>query len=155
LTKLDQGSVSLQPETLSPGGTLLFSVSPGGPNTRLWMLSPGAGQKPKLLIPTFATTSKFSPDGRWVAYGSNVSGRFEVYVQPFPLTGAMYQISTAGGHQPIWSPDGNQLFYATEEVGGTSQIISVDVQRQPSFVVRKTTPLPVKGIVSNGARGGF
>ena len=67
----------------------------------------------------------------------------------------MYQISTAGGHQPIWSPDGNQLFYATDEVGGTSQIISVDVQTQPSFVVRRRTPLPVKGIVAIGQGGGF
>jgi len=54
-----------------------------------------------------------------------------------------------------WSPDGKQLFYATDEVGGTSQIISVDVQTQPNFVVGKTTPLPVKGIVSNQARDGF
>jgi serine/threonine-protein kinase len=155
LTKIDQGQMSLQPETWSPVGTLLFSANPAAANTRLWMLSPGAGQKPTLLIPTYATTSKFSPDGRWVAYGSNISGRQEVYVKSFPLSDAIYQISTAGGHQPIWSPDGNQLFYATDEVGGTSQIIAVDVQTQPGFVVRRRTPLPVKGIVSNGASGGF
>ena len=156
LTKLEQGSVRLAPETWSPDGTLLFTANPAdGRAARLWMLSPGAGQKPTLLIPTDATASKFSPDGRWVAYGSNVSGRPEVYVQPFPITGEMHQISTAGGHQPIWSPDGNQIFYVTDEVGGTSQIISVDVQTQPRFVVRKTTPLPVKGIVTNQAAGGF
>jgi Tol biopolymer transport system component len=119
------------------------------------MLSPGAGQKPTPLIKTASTLSNFSPDGRWIVYESNFEGRWEVYVQPFPLTGAMHQISTGGGHYPIWSPDGKQLFYATDDVGGTSQIISVDVQTQPTFAAVKTTPLPVKGILSNQARGGF
>jgi hypothetical protein len=154
LTKLDEGSVALKPEAWSRDGTLLFTANPLN-DAKLWMLSPGAGQKPTLLIPTYATTSTFSPDGRWVAYASNVSGRVEVYVQPFPITGEMHRISPAGGHQPIWSPDGNQLFYATDEMGGTSQIMSVDVQTQPRFVARKPAPLPVKGIVTNGAAGGF
>ena len=88
-------------------------------------------------------------------YESNFSGRWEVFVQPFPLTGEMHQISTGGGHYPLWSPDGKQLFYATDDVGGASQIISVDVQTQPTFAVLKTTPLPVKGILSNQGRGGF
>ena len=155
LTQIDQGKWSLQPESFSPDGTLLFSANPATANPRLWMLPPGAGRKPTQLIPTYATTSKFSPDGRWVAYASSFSGRQEVYVKSFPLSDAIYRISTAGGHQPIWSPDGNQLFYATDEVGGTSQIISVDVQTEPSFVVRRRTPLPVKGIVAIGQGGGF
>jgi serine/threonine-protein kinase len=154
LTKLEQNSGVLQPESWSPGGTLLFTVNPGGPSS-IWMLSPGASQKPTPLIPTPSTVSTFSPDGRWVVYESNFSGRWEVYVQPFPLTGAMHQISSGGGHYPLWSPDGKQLFYANDDVGGTSQIISVDVQTQPTFAAVKTTPLPVKGILSNQARGGF
>jgi serine/threonine-protein kinase len=154
LTKLEQNSGVLQPESWSPVGTLLFTANAGGPSS-IWMLSSGAGQKPTQLIPKPSTISIFSPDGRWVVYESNFSGRWEVFVQPFPPTGAMHQISTAGGHYPIWSPDGKQLFYATDEVGGRSQIISVDVQTQPNFVVGKTTPLPVKGILSNQARGGF
>jgi Tol biopolymer transport system component len=147
----------LKPESLSPDGTLLFEANPGSEATRVWMLSPGARQKPTQLMPTYATNAKFSPDGRWIVYtsNSNSSGRQEVYVRPFPLTDEMHQISLSGGHVPIWSPDGKQIFYATEPVGGTSQIISVDVQTQPSFVVGKTTPLPVKGIVSNGYRDGF
>src|SRR5262245_12836809 len=155
LMMLDQGAMSLKPETSSLDGTLLFTANPGDLSSRVWMLSPAAGQKPTPLMPTYATNAKFSPDGRWVAYTSNSSGRQEVYVKPFPLTAAMYQISYGGGHVPIWSPDGKQLFYATDEVGGGSQIISVDVQTQQSFIVGKTTPLPVKGIVSNGARDGF
>jgi serine/threonine-protein kinase len=155
LTKLEQNSGVLQPESWSPDGTLLFTVNAGGVPSNIWMLPPGANQKPTPLIPAPSTISDVSPDGRWVVYESNFSGRQEVYVQPFPLTGAMHQISAGGGHYPIWSPDGKQLFYATDEVGDTSQIISVDVQTQPTFTVVKTTPLPVKGILSNAARGGF
>ncbi len=55
----------------------------------------------------------FSPDGRWLAYASNQSGNFEVYVQPFPGPGGKWQISTGGGVMPKWSRDGKQLFYRT------------------------------------------
>ena len=154
LTKLEQNSGILQPDSWSRAGTLLFTADPGGPSS-IWMLSPRAGQKPTPLIPKPSTISSFSPDGRWVVYESNVSGRWQVYVKPFPITDAIYQISTGGGHYPLWSPDGKQLYYATDEVGGGSQIISVDVQTQPTFAVLKTTPLPVKGILSNQGRGGF
>jgi Tol biopolymer transport system component len=54
---------------------------------------------------------QFSPDGRWVAYRSNESGRFEVYVQPFPGPGGNLQISTNGGTQPRWRRDGKEVFY--------------------------------------------
>jgi serine/threonine-protein kinase len=55
----------------------------------------------------------FSPDGRWVAYQSNESGRFEVYVRPFPGPGAKWQISTGGGGYPTWSRTKRELFYGT------------------------------------------
>ncbi len=52
-----------------------------------------------------------SPDGRWIAYQSNDSGRFEIYVQPFGRAGERTAISSAGGVQPQWSDDGRELFY--------------------------------------------
>ena len=52
-----------------------------------------------------------SPDGRWIAYRSDESGRNEVYVQRFPELGGRIQISTAGGTSPLWSSDGAELFY--------------------------------------------
>jgi Tol biopolymer transport system component len=58
---------------------------------------------------------QFSPDGRWVAYETNESGRFEVVVQPFPAATAKWQVSTAGGTQPRWKPDGKELYYVTPE----------------------------------------
>jgi eukaryotic-like serine/threonine-protein kinase len=54
---------------------------------------------------------RFSPDGKWFAYGSDESGRDEIYVQPFPSLNARVQVSTEGGGQPIWSHDGRELFY--------------------------------------------
>jgi Tol biopolymer transport system component len=54
---------------------------------------------------------QFSPDGRWVAYESNESGRFEIYVQPFPGPGGKWQMSTNGGAQVRWRRDGKELFY--------------------------------------------
>ena len=54
---------------------------------------------------------EFSPDGKWIAYQTTESGQFEVYVQSFPEPGAREQISTGGGSQPRWRPDGKELFY--------------------------------------------
>ncbi len=53
----------------------------------------------------------FSPDGRWIAYACNESGKFEVYVQPFPGPGGKWQVSTSGGTAPVWRRDGKELFY--------------------------------------------
>ena len=58
---------------------------------------------------------RFSPDGRWLAYASNESGRFEVYIRPFPGPGPRIQVSAAGGGQPVWSADSRRLFYRTEQ----------------------------------------
>ena len=55
----------------------------------------------------------FSPDGRWLAYASNESGRYEVYVRPFPAAGGKWQVSDGGGAWPLWSGDGKRLFYRT------------------------------------------
>jgi eukaryotic-like serine/threonine-protein kinase len=150
LLKAEQ-KTPLRPETWSyDGKILLFSVNPnrgGGGSIR--MLSPGAD--PKTLIEAPALSSNISPDGRWIAYTSTR----ELYVQPFPLTGAKYRIATGDAHFPQWSPDGRQLFYATDETAGTSKIVSVDIQTQPAFSFGKPTPLRVEGIVSNQERGGF
>ena len=59
--------------------------------------------------------ARLSPDGRWIAYVSNESGGFEVYVQPFPTTGGKWQVSKGGGQQPQWRRDGAELFYITPD----------------------------------------
>jgi serine/threonine-protein kinase len=71
--------------------------------------------KPFLNSPFAETVPAFSPDGRWLAYDSNESGNFEVYVRPFPGPGGKWQISTAGGDWPKWSQNGKELFYSTTD----------------------------------------
>ncbi len=59
---------------------------------------------------------QFSPDGYWVAYQSNESGRFEIYVQPFPQPSGKWQVSTAGGTDPRWAPEGKELFFVAPDL---------------------------------------
>jgi len=80
-------------------------------------VAPFLNSKPNEMYP------EFSPDGRWVAYSSDESGRDEVYVRPFPGPGGKWQISHAGGTQPLWARTGNELFYRQGD-----QVWAVDVQ---------------------------
>jgi len=78
---------------------------------------PKPGQ-PELFLRTPAgeLLPRFSPDGRWIAYRSNESGSYEIYVRPFPTgSGGRWQISTSGGLYGIWSPNGRELFYETAD----------------------------------------
>jgi serine/threonine protein kinase/Tol biopolymer transport system component len=87
--------------------------SPAGPD--LWVLPMNGEHKPFLFLDISAnkTWGQFSPDGRWVAYQSNESGRFEIYVRPFPPGpgGGQWPVSSSGGTYPKWRPDGKELFY--------------------------------------------
>ena len=79
----------------------------------------------------------FSPDGKWVAYLSDESGRNEVYVQSFPTPAAQWQISTTGGSMPVWSHDGRELFF----VSGEGNLMSVPVKTGESFEAGRPIPL--------------
>ncbi len=72
--------------------------------------------------------SKFSPDGRWIAYVSDESGQYEVYVRPYPGPGGKWQVSTQGGGEAIWSRDGNELFYRNG-----NKWMAVAVNLEPEF----------------------
>lgn len=74
----------------------------------------------------------FSPDGRWVAYMSDESGRWEVFVTPYPKADGKWQISTDGGIEPVWSPDGRELFYREK-----SKMMAVSIETSPSFKAGK------------------
>jgi Tol biopolymer transport system component len=83
----------------------------------LWAAAVGGGADPIRLTRTDADENnvRFSPDVRWVAYESNESGRFEVYVQSFPKGGNRQAVSAGGGRTPRWKPDGTELFYLTDD----------------------------------------
>jgi serine/threonine-protein kinase len=68
-----------------------------------------------LQMSVMVREAAFSPDGRWIAYGSQESGSNEIYVRSFPDKGGKWQISNSGGTIPIWSPSGGELFYYSED----------------------------------------
>ncbi len=79
----------------------------------LWLLPMAGDQKPVPYLKTRFSEShgQFSPDGKWIAYRSNESGRDEIYVQTFPASGTKYLVSGGGGGYPRWRVDGKELFY--------------------------------------------
>jgi Tol biopolymer transport system component len=106
------------PNSWSPDGKFLLYTKTGGYG--LWALpltpdQPGGALKPLPVVttPSVNFLPQFSPDGRWVAYVSNESGRFEVYATPFPPgAGGKRQISNAGGSLPRWRQDGKEIFFS-------------------------------------------
>jgi Tol biopolymer transport system component len=83
----------------------------------LWLLPMTGERKPISYLQSEFDTfqAQFSPDGRWIAYTSNESGEYQVYVQPFPMRDGKRQISTSGGAQPQWRRDGRELFYLARD----------------------------------------
>lgn len=84
-----------------------------GASVDLWIVDLGTGGRPEryLSSPANETQAQISPDGRWVAYTANESGRDEVYLQSFPVPGRKRQVSNQGGVMPRWRQDGRELFY--------------------------------------------
>ena len=107
----------------------------------LWYLKrneDGSGWEPHpfLQTPFDQVAAKFSPDGEYVAFMSNESGRHEVYVRPFPGDGRGLTVSGTGGKHPRWSRDGKELFYVQN-----STLLAVSVSRDPGFSVSSATRL--------------
>jgi Tol biopolymer transport system component len=101
-----------------------------GKGTELWYLSlPDYQAKPFLQAKWIAQDAQFSPDGRWVAYTSNETGNWEVYVSPFPSANSKWQVSRAGGEEPRWRRDGKELFYRSAE----GKMMAVAVKTGASF----------------------
>jgi serine/threonine-protein kinase len=122
------------PMSWSPDGQLLAFVEVN-PTTGydIWVLRMSDRKaQPFLRTPFNESTPRFSPDGRWLAYISDESGRFEIYVQPYPGPGGKWQISTEGGAEPVWNPNGRELFYRSGD-----KMMAVDIATQPSFASGK------------------
>jgi Tol biopolymer transport system component len=128
------------------GRFLLYANQDPKTQSDLWVLplAPSTGaadaRKPFPVVQTSfdETQGQFSPDGRWLAYTSNESGRDEIYVRPFPESGGKWQVSTAGGSQSRWRPDGKELFY----VAADARLMAVPIHATPDGrAVDASTPL--------------
>jgi Tol biopolymer transport system component/predicted Ser/Thr protein kinase len=99
------------------GRWLLYTQSRSDWTQQMWTLPITGEQKPNPFVHSQSSEKEgqFSPDGRWVAYASNESGRWQVYVAPFPGPGGKYQVSTNGGQQPRWRRDGKELFFLSPD----------------------------------------
>ena len=99
----------------------------------------GTDRTPQAVVEgrTITTQGRLSPDGRWIAFASSDSGRFEVYVQNFPKPAGRWQVSTDGGLQPKWRSDGKELYY----LGLDSRLMAAPVALGALAEVGKPAPL--------------
>ena len=93
------------------GLNLAFDERKPSAERDIWVVSRDGSPSPFLVTPFDEFAPAFSPDGKWLAYVSDESGRAEVYVQPFPGPGPKWPISTDGGTDPVWSSDGRELYF--------------------------------------------
>jgi hypothetical protein len=124
------------------GRFILFDTSSTAEGQRtgsdLWFVSLADRQsKPLVQTPFHEIQGALSPDGRWVAYASNESGAFEVYVQAFPDGGSKRVVSSGGGAEPRWRADGRELFY----VSADHRLMSVPTTMGSSFEAGKPSTL--------------
>jgi len=123
------------PSSWSPDGQVLACVLVDDPvNNDIWMLPLEGEPRPFIESPFAEGWPAFSPDGRWLAYASDQSGQFEVYVTPYPGPGPRVQISNDGGIAPVWSPNGGELFYrGSMGHPPLRSVRAVEIMMEPSF----------------------
>jgi len=117
---------------------LLCTLQPGAGGSQLVLLST-AGNKMTPFLTSQASESNgmISPDGKWVAYASNESGDWEIYVTTFPTAAGKWQVSRGGGTEPRWRGDGKEIFY----IGAGSTLTAVPVSSAGTFAASNPTPL--------------
>jgi serine/threonine-protein kinase len=99
----------------------------------IWILPLEIRNEPKRFFESHfdETQPVFSPNGRWIAYTSNESGRNEVYVRAFPGPGEQMQVSNDGGSEPVWARNGGELFYRNGD-----EMVAVEVEMETTFKIR-------------------
>jgi serine/threonine-protein kinase len=140
------------------GAVLLFDKYGVETGADVWMLSLSSDLTPEPLINGRANENwaAFSPNGKWIAYQSDETGRFEVYLRPFPTGGEIRQVSSGGGDHPTWNPNGEELFYAS---GDKMTAVTVNIEGdlvvgRPSvlFERRRNPELPNFAVTPDGQR---
>jgi Tol biopolymer transport system component len=116
---------------------LCTTVSGGRPSDLVLVPASGGKAIPFLNSKFAETNGQISPDGRWVAYASNESGDWEIYVTSFPGAGGKWQVSRGGGSEPRWRRDGKEIFYITP----TGMLTAVSVVGGDAFTTGTPAPL--------------
>jgi Tol biopolymer transport system component len=121
------------PFSWSPDGVLAFVSL--RPDQNLWVLRQrkNALPEPYVMAPFVEGAPMFSPDGRAIAYVSNETGRNEIFMRPFPGPGEKLTVTSEGGSEPTWAPNGRELFYRNGDA-----MMAVDVSTDP--VLKAGTP---------------
>jgi serine/threonine-protein kinase len=153
---LTQSSHTQMPTSWHPGGRFLAFEELNPPNAQDIMILPLEGDEasgwkpgsPRAFLASSHDESNavFSPDGRWLAYQSNESGRLEVYVLPFPGSGEKQQVSSGGGMYPTWSRKRNEIFY--QNAADWTLMVAAYAVAGDAF--RAETPQPVGRIPRRG-----
>jgi Tol biopolymer transport system component len=127
---LPTGEEAVPMDWSSDGSTILY-VNELGKSSDIWMLPVTGDRRPAVFLNGAFEEyfPRLSPDGRYLAYTSDESGRDEVYVQPFPDRSEKWQVSTRGGSEPQWSGDGHEIFYLSSE----REMMAVSVRTGSTF----------------------
>ncbi len=142
------------------GQYILFTLDGAFPATNdIWALPLVGDRKPFPVVASGFDSRQavFAPDGRWIAYVSNEAGQQDVYVQPFPGSGARHRISTNGGRNPRWRADGRELFYLADDA--TMMAVPIDLTTRfdvgvpkAVFASRAPGPNPRFAVTRDGQR---
>jgi serine/threonine-protein kinase len=114
------------------GQWLVYNDTGSATGGDIWVLPSSGERTPRAVVvtPFGERAPRLSPDGRWLAYASDASGRFEVFLQQFPEPSGRTQISVAGGTEPVWSRDGRELFFQNGDA-----MMAVEIQTSPALRV--------------------
>jgi Tol biopolymer transport system component len=91
-----------------------------------------------------------SPDGKWLAYASNETGRYEVWIEPVPRTGTRYQVTRDGGSHPLWLPDGQAIYFDRD-----LQMFRLPINTKDMSAKNEPVALPIKGFAQAEYRRQF
>ena len=145
------GGQDLVPAAWTPDARQLLYYQVSRPPSATWVYDRETKVPPVALAATADSSTvggaDVSPDGRWIAYHSDESGRIQVYVQGYPAGAPRYQISSDGGISPIWRADGQEIFYVRQNVPSArsgpeeASIMAVSITMQPVFTFGVATEL--------------